>query len=324
MGTRSCFPEKSGSERSSWPGRLAAPSDGCQPPPPAPPGPAADAYLPDRAWPVSTALPRVVVIYILSVYINLSAAALAALNSVSLSPVQPGTSPPTAGGCLQSWGGGESRAAEVAALPSNNKRLWRAPPPPGPRPQDAGRRCAGARGAGMEAQHLVAQFRPRDSAQAPLPVTAGTVSLVCCSPTPTTAFFGCIKLDHFGVSYRYRFPVLIMFSVSGGREGHAAGSGKGRIWEGLRRSRGEIVSESVHFPCSFHDEPGVEEFPHACRPRFLFRRRRPDPPSSRTRMVCPRGERVWPGWSQNVGFLLSLWHHTEIILFNPVAFNEAK
>lgn len=74
-GTRSCFQGKPGSKRSS----LAGPPGGSIPGwMSASPRPADACPFPDRAL-ANVLLLRVVVIYILSVYINLSAAALAAL-----------------------------------------------------------------------------------------------------------------------------------------------------------------------------------------------------------------------------------------------------
>lgn len=74
-GTRSCFQGKPGSKRSSPAGPPGGSISGWMS---ASPRPADACPLPDRAL-ANVLLLRVVVIYILSVYINLSAAALAAL-----------------------------------------------------------------------------------------------------------------------------------------------------------------------------------------------------------------------------------------------------
>ena len=110
------------------PGRLAAPSLGVDVSNPRP-GPAADACpLPDRAL-ASVLLPRVVVIYILSVYINLSAAALAALLQSACLLCSLGDFPHRRlGAACPGAGGGEPGPPGSCALRSNNKRLWRGRP----------------------------------------------------------------------------------------------------------------------------------------------------------------------------------------------------
>lgn len=88
------------------------------------PRPADACPLPDRAL-ANVLLLRVVVIYILSVYINLSAAALAALLQSACLLCSLGDFPHRrpAGGCRGSW------AAEFLRPASNNKRLPGAPQP---------------------------------------------------------------------------------------------------------------------------------------------------------------------------------------------------
>lgn len=134
QGHAAVFKEKSGSERSSpaGPPGGSISRSGCQhPPPPAAPqpGPAADACpLPDRAL-ASVLLPRVAVIYILSVYINLSAAALAARLQSACLLCSLGDFPHRRlGAACRGAGGGEPGPPGSCALPSNNKRLWRGRP----------------------------------------------------------------------------------------------------------------------------------------------------------------------------------------------------
>ncbi|CAI9164581.1 unnamed protein product [Rangifer tarandus platyrhynchus] len=134
QGHAAVFKEKSGSERPSPagpPGGSISWSGCQQPPPPAAPhpGPAADACpLPDRAL-ASVLLPRVVVIYILSVYINLSAAALAALLQSACLLCSLGDFPHRRpGAACRGAGGGEPGPPGSCALRSNNKRLWRGRP----------------------------------------------------------------------------------------------------------------------------------------------------------------------------------------------------
>lgn len=163
-GTRSCFQGKPGSKRSS----LAGPPGGSISEwMSASPRPADACPLPDRAL-ANVLLLRVVVIYILSVYINLSAAALAALLQSACLLCSLGDFPHRrAGRGLQGdW------AAEFLRPANHNKRLPRRSPAAWARPgtRDAERRAAPRRGrlrgdspgraeAGgpwLEAKHLVA------------------------------------------------------------------------------------------------------------------------------------------------------------------------
>lgn len=145
-----------------WPGRLAAPSrSGCQ----RAPGPADACPLPDRAL-ANVLLLRVVVIYILSVYINLSAAALAALLQSACLLCSLGDFPHRrpAGGC-RGTGPPSSCALRITTNASRGGA-----PPPGPDPgrgaprggprrgrlrgDSPGRAEAG--GPWLQAKHLVA------------------------------------------------------------------------------------------------------------------------------------------------------------------------
>lgn len=94
-GTRSCFQGKPGSKRSSLAGPPGGSISGWMS---ASPRPADACPFPDRAL-ANVLLLRVVVIYILSVYINLSAAALAALLQSACLLGSLGDFPTTAGGC---------------------------------------------------------------------------------------------------------------------------------------------------------------------------------------------------------------------------------
>lgn len=130
-GTRSCFQGKVWL-RKVLPGRAAWRlhlSEWMSATPAPRPGPAADACpLPDRAL-ASVLLPRVVVIYILSVYINLSAAALAALLQSACLLCSLGDFPHRRlGAACPGAGGGEPGPPGSCALRSNNKRLWRGRP----------------------------------------------------------------------------------------------------------------------------------------------------------------------------------------------------
>lgn len=131
-GTRSCFQGKPGSKRSSlsrppggsisgWMSASPRPADACP--------------LPDRAL-ANVLLLRVVVIYILSVYINLSAAALAALLQSACLLGSLGDFPHRRpGGCRGNW------AAKFLRPANNNKRPLRRSPAAWSRTWDA-ERCA--------------------------------------------------------------------------------------------------------------------------------------------------------------------------------------
>ena len=167
QGHAAVFKEKSGSGRSSpaGPPGGSIPRRGCR----HPPRPAADARpLPDRAL-ASVLLPRVAVIYILSVYINLSAAALAApLQSACLLGSLGDFPHRRLGAACRGAGGGEpGRRVPAPSRATTNASGGGAPAARSPT-WDAGRRCARARGAGMGAQHLAANSGLMTHAQAPL------------------------------------------------------------------------------------------------------------------------------------------------------------
>lgn len=169
--TRSCFRGKPGSTRPSLAG-----------PPGAPPGVHVRGPLPDRALANVLRL-RVAVIYIRSVYINLSAAALAALLQSACLRRGLGDAPlrRPAGGCPgAARGAGPPRLC--APRPAASARGS-----PAARPTRAAQRRAGRRGrpggrpgsaeAGGPAarETLSGQFRTHDSCAGSSSVTAGTV-----------------------------------------------------------------------------------------------------------------------------------------------------
>lgn len=125
-GTRSCFQGKPGSKRSSLAGPPGGSISGWMS---ASPRPANACPFPDRAL-ANVLLLRVVVIYILSVYINLSAAALAALLQSACLLGSLGDFPHRrpAGGYRGSW------AAKFLRPANNNKRLRRRSPAAWARP----------------------------------------------------------------------------------------------------------------------------------------------------------------------------------------------
>lgn len=151
-----------------WPGRLAAPSQGgCQ----RAPRPADACPFPDRAL-ANVLLLRVVVIYILSVYINLSAAALAALLQSACLRGRRGDGPHRRPG-----GGRGDWAAEFLRPRTTTNASQGGAPPPGPGQAGRGDRAGGARGAGRgagaggpwrEVKHLAANSRLMTHVQAPL------------------------------------------------------------------------------------------------------------------------------------------------------------
>lgn len=137
-GTRSCFQGKPGSKRSSLAGPPGGSISGWMS---ASPRPADACPFPDRAL-ANVLLLRVVVIYILSVYINLSAAALAALLQSACLLGSLGDFPHRRpGGCRGNW------AAKFLRPANNNKRLPRRSPAAWSRP----RTRSAARGLAWEA-----------------------------------------------------------------------------------------------------------------------------------------------------------------------------
>lgn len=186
QGHAAVFKESLAPKGPPWPGRLAAPSrGGCQ----RAPGPADACPFPDRAL-ANVLLLRVVVIYILSVYINLSAAALAALLQSACLLGSLGDFPHRRPGAAGGAGPPSSCAPRTTTNASRGGAL-----PPGP---DPGRRArceawrgrprgdspsrAEAGGPWLEVKHLVAHSWLMTHVQAPLQWQPGQLLVICSPP----------------------------------------------------------------------------------------------------------------------------------------------